>query len=611
MAYRLIRHPVSGTLMRRTSAVLSLCALILLSACQIWPKAGKPPLPANSKSAVDSSIQSLPIDPQTVKGGAQMAQAEAKRQQQIQVLRHSPHPWVASAPLPLLEEQRLPPLFYEPFTLNYSMEETGMSLDTLAHRLSQIARTPVRILPDIYAGIEQSIAIEESELLEEEEKNRREALKGDQTQRRPVSARANRFEVQEIPPHLLRWRGNLRGFLNHLTDRLDLSWSYEDGTIVFSRFQTEVFELAMFPTRGRFDLKTSSTGMSGGRSGGSSSSSSGGSSGAAAGSVGGALSMDFSEQSQMETYDSTIKLIESMVAAVPGSKVFVTQGSGRVLVRSSRLMLRALREFIRTENASMTRQVLVQVDIYNVTTNSRREFGTDWTLIYQRLFPGMDVGLSSTGATGGIGVFNMPDSRVNLMNGKLTDATLAGAPRNIQSMINSLSELGYAVQHRPFNLMAMNRQWVRKSKLLSQSYLAETTAGTTGGLGGGTAVPGLKAASVTVGDQIMLMPFILENNSVMIKFSVSFSDLLGLNRIETGEGATRQLLQIPTTSIVQDNFTVSIKPGEVVAITGLGNNSGSKTRKSLTESASVLFGGSEVSENRDQHFLVFLRVVLL
>ena len=151
---------------------------------------------------------------------------------------------------------------------------------------------------------------------------------------------------------------------------------------------------------------------------------------------------------------------------------------------------------------------------------------------------------------------------------------------------------------------------MRKSRLLSQSYLAETIPASTSPLGGGAGVPGLRAGAVTVGDQIMVMPFVLENNSVLLKLGLSFSDLLGLERVETGEGANRQLLQIPTTSTSQDNLTVHLKPGEVVAITGLGNHLNSKGSRTIAPGASVLLGGNENGEQKDQHFLVFVRVVL-
>lgn len=602
--------PVTLKRAHRAMAWTLLAAALISSGCQLNRNKRPAALPPAAQTALKAVPSQLPIDPATVKGGAQRAQRDAERQQQPEVLRYSTHPWIAAAPMPMREEQRLPDVFYQPFALNYAMEDTGISLDMLALRVSQITRLPVRVLPDVYVGVDKSVAIDESEALEEEERVRQEAAKQAQGQRR-TGARNKRYEVQEIPPHLLRWRGNLRGFLNHLTDRLDLSWTYEDGTVVLSRFQTEAFELALFPTKGRYSLRTLSTGSSGRGSSAGGAAGSSSVSGANTGSVGGTQTIDFNEQGQIDAYESTIALIENLVATVPGSQVYVTQGSGRILVRSSRLMLRTLREIIRSENASLMRQVLVQVDIYNVTHSSKRQFAVDWSVIYQRMFPGVDVGLGASGATGGVGIFNFPDSRLRLLEGKIPETSVAGAPRNMQALVSALGELGYNVQHRPLNIMAMNRQWVRKAKLFSQSYLAETTAATANALGGGAGVPGLKAATITVGDQIMLMPFVLENNSVMLKFTVSFSDLLGLDKIETGEGLTRQLLQIPTTSTVQDNFTVSIKPGELVAITGLGNQTSNQNRRSIGPDISPMLGGSEVDENRNQHFLVFLRVVLL
>lgn len=580
---------------------LMLC-MSLLSACQ-WQVGPRPAaIPPASQKAMGNAMPGLPLDPATMKGGIQRAERDAAQQLKPEVLRHSKQPWIAMAPQPLRDEQRLPDIFYQPFVLNYAMDDVGMSLDMLALRMSQITRMPVRILPDVYVAVDKSVAIDESESVEETERMNQEAARAAAGQKRSSSlARAKRYEVQEVPPHILRWRGHLKGFLNHLTDRIDLSWSYDDGAIVLSRFQTEAFELAMFPMRGRFGLRSTSSGTGGSRSSGGSSSGSSSNStgGASTGSVTGAQTVDFTEQGQIDAYDSTLALIENLVATVPGSQVYVTQGSGRILVRSSRAMLKQLRDIIRSENSSLTRQVLVQVDIYNVTNTNKRQFSVDWSLLYERLVSNAGVALKSTAGNGASGVFSLGESSTEK------------PARDISTVLNALNELGYNVQHRPVSVMAMNRQWVRKAKLFSQSYLAETTPGAASALGSGTGVPGLKASTVTVGDQIMLMPYILENNSVMLKFTVSFSDLLGLDRIETGEGLTRQLLQIPTTTTVQDNFTVNIKPGEVLAITGLGNQAESQSRKGLAEGASTWWGGQETDERRYQHFLVFLRVVLL
>jgi Flp pilus assembly secretin CpaC len=161
-------------------------------------------------------------------------------------------------------------------------------------------------------------------------------------------------------------------------------------------------------------------------------------------------------------------------------------------------------------------------------------------------------------------------------------------------------------------MLAMNRQWVRKSRLSTQSYLAETTpAVSTTNNTSAVSLPGLTPGSVTVGDQIAIMPYVLDNNTVVLKFGLSFSDLLKLDIVGSGEGVSRQQVQVPSTALLSDQFTVALRPGEVFAITGLSRDTSSVDKATLGEALSVWAGGSQRSSSNREHFLVFLRVVIL
>ena len=105
---------------RRLCMLLALL-ILLLPGCQSSKISRFIGFPEASKKAAAAAPASLPVDPGAVKGGARMAEQLAKEQQKPQVLRHSRHPWIAAAPQPFREDQRLPPVFYEPFSLNYSM----------------------------------------------------------------------------------------------------------------------------------------------------------------------------------------------------------------------------------------------------------------------------------------------------------------------------------------------------------------------------------------------------------------------------------------------------------------------------------------------------------
>jgi hypothetical protein len=221
--------------------------------------------------------------------------------------------------------------------------------------------------------------------------------------------------------------------------------------------------------------------------------------------------------------------------------------------------------------------------------------------VYQKIFSGVNGSLVSNKTAVDVGDVSM--ASFQLSKGSTIPATV---------VIESLRSEGFSVQHRPVSLIAMNRQWARKSRLAVTNYLAETTPAQGGsGVGGGVGVPGLKQSSLVVGDQLAMMPFILENNTVLLKFGFSLSDLVSLEKIETGSGETRQSLQTPRTTSVSDQFTVAIKPGELMAITGLSKNNITAKRNTLADDIPLIFGGSEKNSNDKEQLLVLMRVVLM
>lgn len=107
------------------------------------------------------------------------------------------------------------------------------------------------------------------------------------------------------------------------------------------------------------------------------------------------------------------------------------------------------------------------------------------------------------------------------------------------------------------------------------------------------------------------MPFILENNTVMLKMGVSLSDLLDLFEVTTGSGETLQRVQTPNTSSISDQYTVALRPGEVMAVTGLSRDVAMNDQRRLASGISMLLGGSRTASNSRENFIVFIRAVIL
>jgi len=545
-----------------------------------------------------------------VKGGKFGADIAAAQQKNMPVARRASAPFIGSSMVPVTSEDKLPSIFAEPFTLDFSDQAhgtDGVSLSKAMARLSKLSGVPIRIQPDVYgeksgsvvrvAAVPQPLPPVGSPMPSPVLTNggRPQAQPGAATQPAPPpAARADAVSTVE-PTSLLnvdmKYSGTLAGYLNSVTDRLGLSWEYRDNTIVVMKYVVELHEVFTFPGSQKFAFSSSGSGSGSGGGGGASNAASA------------SASVDESgESSPLATIE---KSIAQIVADVPGSSVTRTDGSGRLMVKTSREMQSRVRDYIKTENNAMRRQAQIQFDIYSVTTDEGDERGINWVAILQKAGEAAQMRFSS------------PSSLATAESGIASISILPGIEGNKFSellgnsgaLIQAMNSSGYAAQHRPVSLLALNRQWGRISRLSTEYYLSETTPGPASSTGVGA--PGLKTDKITTGDQYVAMPQILDDNTVLLKFGMSLSDLLGLFDVSVGSGALQQKVQAPRITAVNAQFPVAVKPGEVVAVTGLSRLVASTDSRRLAEGAPIALGGSNKVSYKREHFIVFIRPLLM
>lgn len=528
-----------------------------------------------------------------VRGSAEHVDKLAREQKASPSMRRASRPFISATMVPVTDEDKLPAIFHVKYEMNFSSSMAGMpvSLNQVAARLTKMTGVPVRLHADVgtsASGSSPSPRITPmggmpSPLLT----NDAAPVRATPSVSRDAVSSAEPISLDGIE---MRWSGSIASFLNHLVDRLGLSWEYRDGTVVIQRYVTEFHQVAALPGAVNYSM-TSGGGSSG----------SGGSNGAGSTAT---SSLDVSEKGSLDVISTMEKAIEKMIAGVPGSSVMRAEGSGRLVVKSTREMQAQVRDFIRTENASMMRQAQIQLDIYSVTTDMSDERGIDWSVVFKNATGVYQAGLMS------------PSSLVGATAGSITTSVLSGVDSDVSArlgdsrvILQALSQRGSNAQHRPISLLSLNRQWARKSQLNTQGYLAETTPGVASSTGVG--VPGLKTSTFTTGDQYVALPQILDDNSVLLKFGVSLSDLVNLFDVTVGSGSSMQKVQTPEISAVSDQYTVALKPGEVMVLAGFSRVIASTDERTLAESISVGLGGSRKTQTKREHFVILVRPVIL
>jgi type IVB pilus formation R64 PilN family outer membrane protein len=587
--------------------------------------------------------------------GSQASADQAARAQAVPaVVRRSSKPWLGSTMVPATSEDRLPSVFGEEFSLDFSdLSEGGrVSLPVVAVRISKLSGVPVRVSADVFnvsrtgggsagssgpvgaggaggmgtsAGsaiplggapmrITPGMPVPMNAVSQTQTFTPGKAGLGGNSMApsgagsgAPMARTAGASGVvrEPVPPSgvlsqmdpitvnsvEMRWRGSLTGYLNMLTDSLGLAWEYRDNTVVISRFVQELHEIAAFQGGTKFQMSSSGTG--------------GGAGGGAGASNAAAASMDVSESGESDPMQSIEKTIREMLADSPGSSVTRTDGSGRLMVKATREMQSRVRDYIRTENIALRRQATIQFDLYSIILEEGDQRGVNWSLILRKAGEGATLALGVPSAlasslTGTAAVNVLPNVEGNKLSELLGNSAL---------FLQMLNQQGFNAQHRPISMLTMNRQWGRISRNSTEYYLSETTPGPASTTGVGA--PGLKTDKVTTGDQILAMPQIMDDSTILLKFGISLSDLLGLFDVSVGQGNLQQKIQAPKVSAVNAQFPVSVRPGEVVVVTGLSRTVAISDNQRLVEGASLATGGARKTSLKREHFIVFVRPTLM
>ena len=579
-------------------------------------------------AAVNQGTRQAPMgfDDSTV-GTPANADTRAAYARSMPVARKASKAWIGARMMTVQSDEVLPPIFSDTFRMNFDDRSNGgrVSIAVIAERVSRMTNVPVRVKADVYAALPgtggqagdapaaQPLGIAPlvgaplpSPVPVPAGKPPLPMVGASPLTPAAVSgvpgtvapgtnpfAPTFRQPVTDVNSVDMQWNGSLASFLDHVTGRLNLSWSYRDGVVVIERYVTENFELSAFVGSQDFKMTigSTSTGQAGSE-----------------GNTGGAsTAMDVNESGRIAILESLRKSIEAMVKPI-GGEVLLSEGSGRFTVTATRDVMGRVREVLKQEDASMMRQAHIQFDIYSVTTANADERGVDWDLV-------INNAAKSWGAT-----LKSPTSLAGNLTGGLGYSILAPQPGQTgtysqqrfggsRAMLQLLHEISNTAQYRPVSMIALNRQWARKTNLKSDGYLSETTPATASSVGSGA--PGLKTSSIVTGDKIMVQPAILDNGAILLKFGISLTELLSMFEVTAGSGPTFQRVQVPVTSGTDDQTTVRLNPGEIMVVTGLSRRLAKGSTRTLGESLPVAAGGSLTANYQREDFLIVVRAVQL
>lgn len=369
-----------------------------------------------------------------------------------------------------------------------------------------------------------------------------------------------------------KYEGALKPVLDMATQRLGISWKFVDGGISFFYLDTRVFNFAALALATDFSSSvqsgmTATSGASGGTTGGA-----GGITGSSGSQQSATVSMKTSQ------WDDVEKAIRSMLTPNVG-RLSVSPSSGTITVTDTYEVLNRVDSFIDGENKTLTKLIRFNVKVLSVSVTDSDGMGIDWNLVYNSLSGNYGFALKNV-TTGNTGASSFTANVLTTATGNAKQ--FAGTT----AVINALAQQGHVSTLRSPTLTTINKHPVSIQIGSQVSYIASSQTTNTAQVGSTTS---LTPGTVTTGFNMILVPYVLPDNGMMLlESSINIS---ALNRIRTvtSAGTTIEVPEVNNQILPQ---TSRLRPGETLILSGFEQMSEQADKSGVGTPNNILLGGS-------------------
>lgn len=370
----------------------------------------------------------------------------------------------------------------------------------------------------------------------------------------------------------IAYSGPLSGFLDIIAARYGLSWELVDGRVAIFRNITRTFVMKAVPGNAALSSKVST----GSTSGGAASS---------------------SETTLSASVLSVWQSIEDGIKAMLTDKgrVVVSPATGTVTVTDAPAAMKSVEAFIKQQNAHLSRQVTVQVQVLSVSLDESDNYGINWDAVWQSVGGNYNVALGNLLAPplGALGLtFSVPDTATGNM------AQWKGS----SAIISALAKQGKVSVVTSVTAVTLNNQPVPVQVGRQTGYLASSATTITNGVSSTSITPG----TVNTGFSLTVLPHIQDAENLFLQYSVDISNLLELRQITSG-GSTIQTPDIETRNFMQ---RIGLKTGETLVLAGFESAQNSASAQGVGDPRFPLLGGGQNGINSKNIIVVLLRPIL-
>jgi type IVB pilus formation R64 PilN family outer membrane protein len=413
----------------------------------------------------------------------------------------------------------------------------------------------------------------------------------------------------------LNYKGTVKGALELLAAKSGYVFSINHKDVYWQAFITRTFDIAFMPGATDYLLGDTAGGTAsagGGGGSGGAAASGGGSGGVSTGGFGGLGSSSSLTGKAISVWTDLSATIRPLLS--PNGQVVVSQSTTTVTVTDRPSNVALVGKYIAKLNQSLSRQVLVKIQVFEITLNSAFNFGIDWQII-KRGFLGSDFVLN---ANYGTPVSITPQSKTNLIGAAPFVSAPGGLPQNgiIQSdptsrygvnvLVSALEQQGKVSVVSEPRVVALNNQVSVISLVNKEGYAASvsSTALAGGNTGGGSSITSsITPGTLVTGLILYVLPKIM-NNKVYLQVNADLSTRISLDTFTSGATGTSQAsIQTPRIAEKQINQRSVIGSGDTLILSGFRQVTNQSGAMQLY-GAQALGGKAAIQQNTETLILI-------
>ncbi len=287
-------------------------------------------------------------------------------------------------------------------------------------------------------------------------------------------------------------------------------------------------------------------------------------------------------QSQITIWSDIKSYLRSMLS--PRGRMSIMESSGIVTVRDTPSVQAKVEDAVKELNALLSKQVMVNIDVYSVNISDADKYGVDWDAVWSLAGKSFNLAYNTAGYTSG-NIFS-----AGVVSGPFT---------NTKALISAVSSLTNTSLVTNASLITLNGQPAPFMVGKETGYIKSvTTTVSTDGVSQTSAEQGV----LNSGFSLSLLPKIQRDGGILMQYSIDLSSIDELKEIIVGTNT----IQVPTRSMRNILQMVNIKSGETLILSGFQQTEASVSNSGVGSSSNMLFGGSKGANNNKNQLIIMI-----